>query len=78
MGLTGFILSLVTLLGWVFPFAGVITWLFGLIFSCIGMTKQPRGFAVAGLVISLLIGLFFLLLFFFAFALFSTIVPDTF
>lgn len=78
MGLTGFILSLVTLIGWAFPFAGFITWILGLIFSCIGMTKRPRGFAVAGLIISLLIGLFFLLLFFFAFALFSTIITEPF
>lgn len=69
MGLAGFILSLVTLIGWLFPFAGFITWILGMVFSCIGLAKRPRSFAVAGLIISVLVGVFFLMLFFFAFAL---------
>ena len=59
-GIAGFILSLFGL-----PIAGAfvvssIFWLFGLIFSIIGMFKRPRGFAIAGLIISLLSFLLFL------------------
>lgn len=53
MGVTGFVLSLVTLiLGWI-PVLGWILWALGLIFSCIGLGKQPRGLAIAGLCISI-------------------------
>ena len=52
-GLAGFILSLCALfLGWI-PIIGWIIWVLGLIFSSIGMFRQPKGFAIAGLVISL-------------------------
>lgn len=52
MGTAGFVLALLGFLfSWV-PFAGWILWLLGLIFSCIGMTRRPRGLAIAGLVIS--------------------------
>lgn len=52
MGVTGFVLSLVTLiLGWI-PVLGWILWALGLIFSCIGLSRQPRGLAIAGLCIS--------------------------
>jgi len=44
--------------GWV-PFFGWILWLLGLVFSVIGVFKKPKGFAIAGLVISL-IGILFL------------------
>lgn len=53
MGLVGFILSLVSFLGFTIPVGGLIGWILGLVFSCIGLTKRPRGFAIAGLVISL-------------------------
>ena len=49
-------------LGWV-PVLGWILWLLGLIFSVVGLFKTPRGFAIAGLVISLL-GLILLLVVF--------------
>lgn len=53
MGVTDFVLSLVTLiLGWI-PVLGWILWALGLIFSCIGLGKQPRGLAIAGLCISI-------------------------
>lgn len=53
-GLTGFILAIVGLVvSWV-PVLGWIVWLLGLIFSCIGMFRMPRGFAIAGLCISCL------------------------
>lgn len=54
LGLAGFILSLVSLvLSWL-PGVNWITWILGLIFSAIGVFKKPRGFAIAGLAISLI------------------------
>ena len=52
IGLAGFILSLVALFASVLPVARWIVWVLGLIFSIIGLSKKPRGFAVAGLIIS--------------------------
>jgi hypothetical protein len=63
MGIAGFVLALVALfLGWI-PILGWVLWLLGLIFSFIGIFKSPKGFAIAGLVISL-IGIIFLLVVF--------------
>ena len=54
MGTAGFVLALLGLiLCWV-PVLGWILWLLGLIFSIIGVFRQPRGLAIAGLVISCL------------------------
>ena len=54
MGTAGFVLALIALfLGWV-PFLGWIVWLLGLIFSAIGVFREPKGLAIAGLVISLI------------------------
>lgn len=54
MGIAGFILAIVSLfIGWI-PFLGWIVWLLGLIFSIVGVTKEPKGFAIAGLIISFL------------------------
>ena len=55
MGTAGFIIALV----WI-PVLGWILWLLGLIFSGIGVTRKPKGLAIAGLVISL-IGLILLI-----------------
>lgn len=52
LGLAGFILALIALfLDWI-PLIGWVLWLLGAIFSIIGLFKQPRGFAIAGFVIS--------------------------
>lgn len=52
IGLAGFILSLCSLLlGWL-PGVGWITWVLGFLFSFVGIFSKPRGFAIAGLVIS--------------------------
>ena len=60
IGTAGFVLSLIAIfLGWV-PVLGWILWLLGLIFSIVGIFKEPKGFAIAGLVLSL-IGIIFLL-----------------
>ncbi|MBR4213650.1 MAG: hypothetical protein IKR82_06845 [Bacteroidales bacterium] len=61
LGLAGFILALIALfLDWL-PIIGWILWLLGAIFSTIGLFKKPRGFAIAGFVISFF-GLILLLL----------------
>ncbi len=63
IGPAGFILSLVAIfLGWI-PILGWIIWLLGLIFSFIGVFKQPKGLSIAGLVISL-VGIILLLVVF--------------
>lgn len=54
IGTAGFVLALIAVfLGWV-PALGWILWVLGLVFSSIGVSKQPRGLAIAGLVISLI------------------------
>lgn len=53
-GVAGFVLALIALfLGWI-PVLGWILWLLGLILSFVGIFKNPKGLAIAGLVISLL------------------------
>lgn len=44
------------------PILGQILWLLGVVFSAIGIFKKPKGFAIAGLVISF-IGLIIIVLF---------------
>ena len=57
MGTAGFVLSLVSMfLGWL-PYCGWAIWLLAVVFSAIGLSRRPRGLAVAGLVISLAIPL---------------------
>ena len=64
MGTAGFVCSIVAIvLSWI-PFINIIAgiiWILGLIFSIVGMFKQPKGLAIAGLVISL-IGIVILLI----------------
>ena len=60
MGTAGFNIALVTIFLFWIPVLGWILWLLGLIFSGIGVTRQPKGLAIAGLVISL-IGLILLI-----------------
>ena len=59
MGVAGFVCALLAILLCWIPVLDWILWILGLIFSIIGMTKQPKGLAIAGLVLSL-IGLIFL------------------
>lgn len=60
LGIAGFIFAIVgLLLGWI-PILGWILWFFGLLFSFLGLFKKPRGFAVVGVITSL-IDLFILL-----------------
>ena len=54
IGVAGFVLALLGLfLGWI-PILGWILWILGLILSGVGMTRKPKGLAIAGLVISLI------------------------
>jgi len=53
MGLSGFILSIVAFLLFWTPIIGGILWILGLVFSCVGLAKRPKKFAIAGLIISL-------------------------
>ena len=67
IGTAGFVLALAALvLVWA-PILNSILWLLGLILSGVGVTKQPRGLAIAGLCVSL-IGLVILLTIFGLFA----------
>lgn len=53
-GLLGFIFSLVVLvLGWI-PFVGIFAWIAGLVLSIVGLQRQPKGLAKAGLIISII------------------------
>ena len=60
MGVAGFVLSLVAFFGGTVPYLSGPIWLLGLIFSIIGLNRQPRGLAIAGLIISL-VGIFIIL-----------------
>lgn len=54
MGTAGFVLTLIgILLCWV-PVLDWILWFLGFLFSFIGVFKKPRGFAIAGLVLSVI------------------------
>jgi hypothetical protein len=54
VGTAGFVLALIAIfLGWI-PVLGWILWLLGLILSFVGIFKEPKGLAIAGLVISLI------------------------
>lgn len=60
IGLAGFILALVALFTDWIPVLGWIVWALGAIFSLVGLFKKPRGFAIAGFIISF-IGLIILI-----------------
>ncbi len=53
-GTAGFVLALLAILLCWIPVVNWILWVLGLIFSLIGVFKEPRGMAIAGLVLSLL------------------------
>lgn len=54
LGMAGFVLAICALVFCWVPVVDILLWALGLIFSFIGIFKAPRGFAIAGLVISLL------------------------
>ena len=53
LGIAGFVVALVALVFCWVPIFNWILWAVGLILSFIAIFKQPKGFAIAGLVISL-------------------------
>ena len=63
MGTAGFVFALLAFLFCWVPGLDFFLWFLGLLFSFIGVFKQPRGLAIAGLVISL-IGIIILVTFF--------------
>lgn len=63
MGTAGFILALLALVFCWVPVLDWILWILGLVFSLIGVFKVPRGFAIAGLVISLFVLILLILVF---------------
>ena len=64
LAIAGFALALVALfVGWI-PVFGWMVWFLGLVFSIVGLFRRPRGLAVAGLAISIIGPLFFVLMFF--------------
>ena len=54
IGLTGFILSLACLFTSWAPGLNIVMWILGLVFSAVGVFRKPKGFAIAGLVISMI------------------------
>ena len=55
MGTAGFVLALLSLLlAWV-PVLGWILWLLGVVFSLIGLFKSPRGLAIVGIVLYMIV-----------------------
>ena len=55
MGTAGFVLALLSLLlAWV-PVLGWILWLLGVVFSFIGLFRSPRGLAIVGITLSLIV-----------------------
>lgn len=53
IAIAGFILSLISVfIGWI-PLFGWLIWILGSVFSFIGLFGRPRGLAIAGVIISL-------------------------
>ena len=53
IGIAGFVLSIIAVFSSTVPVARWIVWILGFIFSIVGMTKKPRGWGVAGFIISI-------------------------
>ena len=63
IGIAGFVFALVAVfLGWV-PILNWVLWAIGALLSIIGLFKKPRGFAVAGFVISFISVILLIVLF---------------
>lgn len=63
IGIAGFVLATVSIFTSWIPVLGFIIWFLGYIFSFVGCFKEPRGFAVTGIIISFLNLLIFIFLF---------------
>jgi hypothetical protein len=66
LAIAGFVLAIIALFTGGIPVLGWIVWLLGLVFSAVGLSRAKilggRGFAIAGLIISLL-GIILIILF---------------
>ena len=52
VGMTGFTFSLISLgLSWL-PGFNIILWILAIVFSSVGLSRRPKGYACAGLIIS--------------------------
>lgn len=58
VGLAGFILALIAFVFCWVPVLNWILWILGLILSAVGVFKAPKGLAIAGLCISLVVLIF--------------------
>ncbi|TPR24474.1 hypothetical protein DY120_04125 [Apilactobacillus micheneri] len=67
IGIAGFVLSIVSVVVSFTSLFSVIFWILGIIFSIIGLFQKPKGFAIAGTIISAVSGLLFILMIVFAF-----------
>lgn len=54
-------LSVITAVMWWMPYIGWPLWVLAVVFSAIGLGRKPRGLAIAGLVISVVIPVLMLL-----------------
>ncbi len=53
IGVAGFVIALLGIFFLWLPFINCFLWLFGFVFSFVGLFKAPRGMAIAGFVLSL-------------------------
>lgn len=67
IGITGFVLSIVSVVVSFTSLFSVIFWILGIIFSIMGLFQKPKGYAIAGTIISAVSGLLFILTVVFAF-----------
>lgn len=63
IGTAGFIIALLGLVFCWIPFIDFVLWFLGLVFSIIGLFKAPRGMAIAGLVLSLVLIIVIIMIF---------------
>jgi hypothetical protein len=61
VGIAGFVLSLISIFIFWIPVIGWIVWLLGFILSLVGLSKKPRGLAVAGVTVSSVVLIFLLM-----------------
>ncbi|TPR18099.1 hypothetical protein [Apilactobacillus timberlakei] len=73
IGIAGFVLSIVSVVVSLNSLFSIVFWILGIIFSIIGLFQKPKGFAIAGTIISVISGLLFILMIIFAFAIFYSI-----
>ena len=58
LGTAGFVLAIIYLFTCRIPVVSFVIWSLGALFSFIGMFKSPRGLAIAGFIISIIVFIF--------------------